>query len=235
VLRDMAAPSAWPPPPELRALYAPPSAAPGATPPPLPPLPPPPPREAFTAFGVTHPVRVLSGREAGVEHTATLFLTLLRALPAQVVPPAPQLHAAPLYDDALPVSDELRRLNKALLAAFTVLLGCAAPIRPFLNGLSNNAPLNACRALGEGAAGYDAAVHEVAVLLSNCAHLLNEARTAQAQDALEAQLRHALRQRTDALQTLRHKNDAAEEAAQTAQQALLPALAAAAVSANERH
>jgi hypothetical protein len=87
--------------------------------------------------------------------------------------------------------------------------------------------------LGEGAAGYDAAVHEVAVLLSNCAHLLNQARAAQAQDALEAQLRHALRQRTDALQTLRHKNDAAEEAAQTAEQAL-PALAAA-VSANERH
>jgi hypothetical protein len=51
----MAAPSAWPPPPELRALYAPAGAAPDA---PLPPLPPPPPREAFTAFGVTHPVRV---------------------------------------------------------------------------------------------------------------------------------------------------------------------------------
>ena len=151
-----------------------------------------------------------------------------RCLPPQVVPPAPQLHAAPLYDAALPACDELRRLNKALLAAFTRLLGCAPYSPPFLlEGYALSNALHAPRALGDGAAGYDAAVHEVAVLLSNVAHLLNAARAQQAADALEAQLRDALQQRRDALQRLRDRSDAAEAATQQTQQAL-PSLKAAA-------
>ena len=78
--------------------------------------------------------------------------------------------------------------------------------------------------MGEGTAGYDAAVHEVAVLLSNCAHLANQCRAQQAADALEATLHAALQTRRDALQQLRQRNDEAEAAARAAEQAL-PALA----------
>ena len=66
------------------------------------------------------------------------------------------------------------------------------------------------RALGAGESGYDARVHDVAVLLSNCAAALNDARAQQAAAALEHQLRAALQARREALQQLRAAAAAAE-------------------------
>ena len=46
-------------------------------------------------------------------------------MPPQVDAPPPELHAPQLFDADAPPADELRRLNRALLAAFTELLGYA--------------------------------------------------------------------------------------------------------------
>ena len=140
---------------------------------------------------------------------------------AQVAPPAPELHAARLYDPALPAAEELSRLNRALLAAFTQLLGYVRRysllVAP-LGGADRESQLS--RALGAGESGYDARVHDCAVLLSNCGALLNDARQQQAASVLEAQLRQALAERRDALAQLRAAAAAAEAQAQAAAAAL---------------
>ena len=63
-------------------------------------------------------------------------------------------------------------------------------------------------------------MHDCAVLLSNCAALLNDARQTQAAAVLEAQLRQALAERRDALEQLRATASAAEAQAQAAAAAL---------------
>ena len=67
------------------------------------------------------------GGDAGCAAEGVQRGVTARRAAAQVVPPAPELHAARLYDPALPAAEELSRLNRALLAAFTQLLGYAPP------------------------------------------------------------------------------------------------------------